>query len=283
MNSFTNPYDIFKNGGISKMYEHIRGLESLIDETRELMQEIACSKIKKEFMSRGGKKTASYIIDTSHKEYEKLKKNLIILYEENGMGFKLISSHLGNVSYTRLRTIFDALGIERRTGQSCVTDGLKKLRSERAKTNNPWTNWTEKYKDKDMVNKHHLAGWYFNESKSKYVWLRSSWEYGYAKFLDDNKIDWDVEARSYLLSDGRYYRPDFFIYENNNLVKVIEIKSKWSNGSLDRIDKFDIFRREYKEISADLITDELFSLLNRTQKDIINEWKKVRLMELKND
>jgi hypothetical protein len=265
------------------MYEHIRCLEELIDETRALIQTVACSKVKREFIGRGGKKTASYVIDTSHKDCEKLIKNLITLYEENGMGFKLISSHLGNVSYTRLRTIFDALEIEKRTGYNCVTDGLKKLRSERAKTNNPWTNWTEKYKDKDMVNKHHLAGWFFNESKSKYVWLRSSWEYGYAKFLNENKIEWDVEVNSYLLHDGRYYRPDFFIYENNNLLKVVEIKSKWSNGSLDRIDKFEMFREEYREINADLITDELFILINRTQKDIITEWKKVRLMELKND
>jgi predicted nuclease of restriction endonuclease-like RecB superfamily len=113
--------------------------------------------------------------------------------------------------------------------------------------------------------------------------LRSSWEYGYAKFLNDNRIEWDVEARSYLLSDGRYYRPDFFIYENNNLSKIVEIKSRWSNGSLERIDKFEMFKKEYGDISAELISDELFLLINRKQKDIINEWKKVRLMELKND
>jgi hypothetical protein len=265
------------------MYEHIQGLEGLIDETRELIQEIACSKIKRQFMGRGGKITTSYVIDASHKDCQKLIRNLKILYEENGMGFKLISSYLGNISYTRLRTVFETLGIEKRAGQSCVTEGLKKIRSERAKTNNPWTNWTEKYKDKDIVNKHHVAGWYLNESKSKYVWLRSSWEYGYAKFLNDNRIEWDVEARSYLLSDGRYYRPDFFIYENNNLSKIVEIKSRWSNGSLERIDKFEMFKKEYGDISAELISDELFLLINRKQKDIINEWKKVRLMELKND
>lgn len=265
------------------MYEHMIGLEDLINETRKLIEQIACSKIKREFLGRGGKPTASYIIDLEHEDCQKLIDNLKILYETNGMGFKLISSQLGNISYTRLRTVFDALKIEKRSGQNCVTDGLKKLRAERAKKNNPWTNWTEKYKDKDMVDHHHIAGWFFNKSMSKYVWLRSSWEYGYAKFLNDNNINWDVEARSYLLSGGRYYRPDFFIYENNKLLKIVEIKSKWSNGSLDRIDKFEVFKKEYDQINAELITDELFLLINRKQKDIINEWKNVRILELNND
>jgi hypothetical protein len=265
------------------MYKHVQELEGIISETRKLIQEIACSKVKREFIDRGGKITKSYEIDTSHKDCQKLIKNLTILYNENGIGFKLISFYLGNVSYTRLRTIFRTLGIEKRVGQNCITESLRKTRSERAKTNNPWTNWTEKHKSKDGINKHHVAGWYFNESKLKYVWLRSSWEYGYAKFLNDSKIEWDVEARSYLLSDGRYYRPDFFIYENSNLTKIVEIKSKWSNGSLERIDKFEMFKKEYSDIPAELITDELFRLVNRKQKDIINEWKKVRLMEFKND
>lgn len=265
------------------MYEHIRELKDLIDETRQLIQDVACSKVKREFVGRNGEMVKSYVVDVSHKDCKKLIKNLTILYEENGMGFKLISSYLGNVSYTQMRTIFKTLNIEKRSGKNCITEGLRKIRSERAKEKNPLKNWPEKYKDKDRINKRHLGGWYFNESKSKYVWLRSSWEYGYAKYLDENKIEWDVEVHSYLLSDGRYYRPDFFIYNNNNLLKIIEIKSKWNNGSLERIDKFKMFCSEYSQITSELITEELFGLINKKQGSVITEWKKVRLLELKNE
>ena len=265
------------------MYEHIKEFEDLITETRDLIQEIACSKIKKKFIDRYGKQTIQYEIDITHKDCERLIKNLKTLYEENGMGFKLLSAYFGNISYTQLRTLFGKLKIEKRIGYNCVTDSLKKIRSERAKEKNPFKNWPEKHKDKDKHNKRHLSGWYFNQSKSKYVWLRSSWEYGYAKYLDQNKIEWDVEVNNYLLKDGRYYRPDFFIYKDNNLLKIIEVKSKWSNGALDRIDKFNLFREEYKEINAELITNELFKLVGQTQDSLIREWKKVRLMELKDD
>jgi hypothetical protein len=264
------------------MYEHLQGIEPVVTETTNLIEKIACAKVKRAFKGKGGQMTASYEIDTSHPECSRLIENLKFLYFEKGMGFKLLSASFGNVSYTRLRTIFSYLGIERRIGHDCVTDGLKKARSERAKKNNPWTNWTERYKDKDMVNKHHLGGWYFNQSKKKFVWLRSSWEFGYSKWLDENSFDWDVECRSYLLSDGRYYRPDFFIFENNALLKIVEIKSTWANGSKDRIDKFEKFKLEYPEINSELITEELFSLINCSQKNIINMWKKRRILELVN-
>jgi hypothetical protein len=264
------------------MYEHLQDIENVIQETAALIEKIAFSKIKKEFKGKGGKMTASYEIDSSHPECFRLIENLNFLYFVKGMGFKLLSSSLGNISYTRLRTVFSHLGIERRTGHSCVTDGLKKIRSERAKKNNPWTDWTQKYKDKDAVNKHHLGGWYFNKSKEKFVWLRSSWEFGYAKWLDERLVDWDVECRSYLLSDGKYYRPDFFIFERNKLSKIVEIKSTWSNGAMDRIDKFEKFRKEYPEINSELVTNDLFSLINCSQKSIINMWKKQRILELSN-
>jgi hypothetical protein len=262
------------------MYEHLQDKKSMIEETRDLIYKVACSKTKRTFKSKGGKAVSSFFISKEHTDVPKLIENLQHLYHDCGIGFKLLSSELGNVSYTRLRTIFQALGIEKRNGTSCVTDGLKQLRSERARKNNPWTDWTTKYPDKDKVNKHHLGGWYLNRSKSKYVWLRSSWEYGYATWLNSQKIIWDVEIRSYLLTDGRYYRPDFFLFVNDCLDYVVEIKSKWSNGSLERIDKFEQFRQEYPTIKAVLVTDELFEIIGKKQSEVLEEWKKVRVLEL---
>jgi hypothetical protein len=263
------------------MYECLKDKKQLIDETRILIQKIACSNPTRTFKSKGGTIVSSFFIDKNHQDTIKLIFNLNHLYHDCGMGFKLLSKELGNISYTRLRTIFRTLDIQKRNGTSCVTNSLKKIRSERAKKNNPWKDWTSKYIDKDKINKHHLGGWYLNQSNEKYVWLRSSWEYGYAKWLDSQKINWDVEVRSYLLSDGRYYRPDFFIFKDNCLDHIVEIKSKWSNGSLDRIDKFEQFKKEYKNINSILIMDEVFDLIGKNQNENLIEWKKTRILELK--
>ncbi|HEU4964970.1 MAG TPA: restriction endonuclease [Bacilli bacterium] len=56
------------------------------------------------------------------------------------------------------------------------------------------------------------------------VYLRSSYEYAFAKYLDHNEIQWTYEERCYDL-DGVYYIPDFFIYEANRLSYVVEVKS----------------------------------------------------------
>ena len=263
------------------MYEHLAELTEILDETRKLIEEIALKTKGREFRSKGGAMTASYIIDINHPELNLLKDNLQKLYHENGIGYKLLSSMLGNVSYTQLRTIFKKIDVKGRTGTNCVTEGLKKIRSERARKSNPWKDWTGNSSLSQMhsKSKRYLGGWYLNSKAGKYVWLRSSWEFGYARYLDSQEKIWDAEVRSYLLSDGRYYRPDFFIYENGCLAEVVEVKSTWSNGSLDRIEKFEAFKREYPKISARIVGDELFDIIGRTPLQNLLEWKQKRIME----
>lgn len=264
------------------MYDIIVENEEILQETNKLIQKIACSKIKRQFKSKSGNMTASFYIDKDDVECPKLISNLNHLYHDHGIGFKLLSKQLDNVSYTRLRTIFSELGITKRDGNSCVTETLKTIRSKNAqKSTNPWRDWSGKSRNKDGHHKHHLCGWYFNRSKSKYVWLRSSWEYAYAKWLDDQSIAWDVECRSYLLSDGRYYRPDFFIYQNNALKKIVEIKAKWYNGSLERIEKFEQFKKEYSDIEAELFTSVELQSLGIDLQSSLKAWKKERVLEKK--
>lgn len=265
------------------MYEHLKDKKSMIEETRDLIQTIACSNPIRTFKSRGGSIVSRFYIDKEHIDASKLIVNLSHLYHDCGIGFKLLSMEFGNVSYTRLRTIFKALGIEKRNGTSCVTESLRKIRSERARKNNPWTDWPLKYADKDKFSKRHLGGYYFNRSKNKHVWLRSSWEYGYAEWLNSQDINWDIETRSYLLSDGRYYRPDFFIFINECLDHIVEIKARWNNGSLERINKFEQFKLEYPGLDARLVTEELFDLIKKKSSDVIREWKKIRILELTNE
>lgn len=263
------------------MYDILVEKNNLIQETIILLQTVACSKIKRHFKSRNGSMTASFIIDKDSDECPKLINNLSHLYHDCGIGFKLLGKEL-KISYTRLRTVFKTLGINQRIGNSCVTENLKTIRSKNAKkSNNPWKDWPGKNPDKDRHHKHHLGGWYFNKSNSRYVWLRSSWEYAYAKWLDDKNEAWDVECRSYLLSDGRYYRPDFFIYQNNSLKKIVEIKAKWFNGSLERIDKFEKFKKEYPNIEVSLITSDDLEKLGINLQLALKDWKQDRILEKK--
>ena len=53
--------------------------------------------------------------------------------------------------------------------------------------------------------------------------LRSSWEYAFSKYLEQQKISYKVEELSYITSLGKY-TPDFFIYNKNKLKVIIEIK-----------------------------------------------------------
>ena len=62
------------------------------------------------------------------------------------------------------------------------------------------------------------AGYY----KEKY--LRSSYEYVFARILDYDNIEWDYEVERYKLKE-RTYIPDFFIYRDGKLIHVVEVKS----------------------------------------------------------
>ena len=58
------------------------------------------------------------------------------------------------------------------------------------------------------------------------IYLRSSFEFAFAYYLDYKKIIWKYEVCTYELKTSKY-KPDFFIYNNKGeLVKIIEIKSK---------------------------------------------------------
>ena len=232
---------------------------------------------------QNSKRGPSYDINTSHIHIEKFVTNLNHLYNEIGLGYKsickIISFDKFQISYVTMRKIFKVLGIETRKGMNCITDSLKKMRSENARKNNPWCKWVEKNPTKDEHHIHHLCGFYYNNSKNKWVYLRSSWEFAYARWLDERNVKWDVEVETYMLSDGRSYRPDFFIYCNNVLDHIVEIKSTYTNGALNRVDKFHLFCKEYSELKSMLITEELFSIVGKTPHSVLNDWKNIRKFE----
>lgn len=255
--------------------------DKIIKETVELFEEHYF--INEKIVNKGKKNQHSVFypkIDKSNltNEFNKLKSNIETLYHKNELGYKSIVMALDNehITYSSLRTVFKKLGITPRTGTSTVTKTLCKMRSYRSTVANPWTNWTEKYPMMHKGNKSYCQGYYFNESMNKDVWLRSSWEYGYAQYLDKRKENWDVECRSYLLSDGRYYRPDFFIFDDKNkLIKIVEIKANYNKGSAERITRYETFKKEY-EIQCELICEELFDIIDISYGIILKQWKEIR-------
>jgi hypothetical protein len=69
--------------------------------------------------------------------------------------------------------------------------------------------------------------------------MRSSWEVKFAKHLDEQMVSYEYEPRSFQLSDGTRYIPDFFLPTENLWV---EIKGRMERTSED---KMKLFIKEY--------------------------------------
>ena len=86
-------------------------------------------------------------------------------------------------------------------------------------------------------------GWHTTWNE-KEVYLRSSFEFDFAKELDEQKIEYEVEFKhiKYFDTQLNEYRcaiPDFYIPSTNT---IIEIKSKWTLDKQNMKDKFKAYR-----------------------------------------
>lgn len=98
------------------------------------------------------------------------------------------------------------------------------------------------------------------QSYYKDIRMDSSWEVKVAKYLDDNNYNWKYDSEKYLLSDGRYIHPDFFIYDDNdNLIKIIEVKGYFRDANKL---KFEMFLNEYAYLNVELWNKSKLKLLN---------------------
>lgn len=109
----------------------------------------------------------------------------------------------------------------------------------------------------------------------KGVYLRSSYEYAYAVYLDHNNIIWRYEEKIFDLGECKY-KPDFFIYDTDFRLKyIIEVKSGQKDQVSEAVKKINLMKQIYN-IDCYLITrTELLDLYNRlpfsfTSK--VNEW-----------
>lgn len=246
-----------------------------------LIEEIYFSQISKVRRNKTTKEEEVIYKKIENKVLESELKDILEKLYLDGYGYKSIVKKINSekLSYTKLRRIIKDLGIEQRKGYNIITDRLKEVRAENATRIGTFKNWTVLKPDLLKNSKRFVGGYYFNKSKQKYVYLRSSWEYAYAKYLDSNSIDWDVEVEQYDLEHGVKYLPDFFIYENNLIKKIVEIKSLYNFEADERIKKYYAFRKLYPHITTELYTDikDILCLLKGySYRKIIKEWKNIK-------
>ena len=223
------------------------------------------------FLSRPKKQTAKYFtLGISDKTLlSDAKANMEIVYGD-GFGIKLIAREL-NMPYSITRTfLIKVLGVSIRRGYRVVTERLRVFRSEKAKRENLGKCWPEKY----IKSNKGAQGYYWNKFFNKYCWLRSSYEYIYAKFLDKKNIKWNSEEKYFMLSNGEKYLPDFFIYDGAELKYVVEFKGYYKlydRGKQDMFTEFPIIIvrdiKTYLDIGSNLTRE-------------LKLWKQIKISKL---
>lgn len=205
-------------------------------------------------------------------EFDAVKHTLVDLITQLYplLGIKSIVKVVGApLTYTKFRRVMREIGldIEKRN----VSPELRRIRAINAKNGAVFRDWPKKFSQERGI-----QGFYKSKSGSL-IWLRSSWEYFYAKHLDQNNIDWKFEEKSYLLSTGESYRPDFFIYENGKLSHIVEIKSLYFSTAQKRLEKAYLAATEY---NFRLVVLDRVELKQCGDIDgALKEWKKVRKLK----
>ena len=154
-------------------------------------------------------------------EYDRIRDYIYDLYWNKKKSCEDISKILGiNYKHCISQTLFRILDIDSRS-----ISEANYIAHETGKISPPKNT---KYKD----GKH--TTW-----DGRTVYLRSSYELEYAKYLDDERIEYYVEnmrIRYFDTNKNRYrtYVPDFYIPSEN---KIVEIKSSWTIDYKNIIDK----------------------------------------------
>ena len=246
-----------------------------IDNVKTLLNDITDNK----FVNDKGK------IANKKDKYTKIKEDTRYLdlynflkheYIDKEQGIKYLIKYKNlNISYSIFRKLIISSGLGLHPA-NVITNHLRNIRSINA---NKQLAERSGFFSHEVQKRTHskirgLQGYYYNSTLNKYVWLRSTWEYIYAKWLNAHNIKWDVECKTFILSKESY-RPDFFIFDDeNNLISIVEVKGFWKN----RLHKYYELRELHPELNLSLITD-ISSYTENYKKDI-NVWKTLRKLKL---
>jgi len=86
----------------------------------------------------------------------------------------------------------------------------------------------------------------WNRIKYKNIWMRSTWEVIFAKYMIHRKIKWQYEPKTFELGNT-IYTPDFYLTETNTYV---EIKGWWRDNAKKR---FELFKKLYPNIKIKVL------------------------------
>lgn len=162
-------------------------------------------------------------------EFNKIRTFIYKLYWEDNLCAKEIASKFNfNSKHSLTQTLFKFLNIPNRN--------IKQSNSNSFLTGR---------RNQENIKNQYKSEWHTTWN-GKEVYLRSSYEIEYAKELDEQKIDYDVECLriKYFNTQTNDYRcaiPDFYISSKN---MIVEIKSSWTLDKQEMKDKM----KAYKEL-----------------------------------
>ena len=183
-------------------------------------------------------------------EWNRLKNELYDMYIVQQKSSSDLSKYYNNYNPANINNILKHFGIKRRSLSEAVklsflhnrSGGIGTLQCFKQGVHTTWDNKT--------------------------VYLRSSYEFDYAKILDSQKIEYEVETvrLEYYDSQRKTNRiavPDFYIPSINT---IVEIKSEYTLDVQEMKDKVKSYREngfnfklilEHKEVDLDTVTENL--------------------------
>jgi hypothetical protein len=106
----------------------------------------------------------------------------------------------------------------------------------------------------------------FREDLNLYV--RSSWEANYARFLNYIGVKWEYEAQTFSLTSCSTYTPDFRLGENH----FIEVKGWLTAKGKHKLEQFSIL---YPHVKLEIIDRQAYRELYNKYENIIPNWEKI--------
>lgn len=185
--------------------------------------------------------------------------NMLVKYYEAGNSMQQCAAKF-NIGYTSVQDRLSTLNISRKSWHHRINSNHSKSTKEKM------SNTAVEQIKTGTRNSHSQGNSYYCMSTSQdRIRVRSSWERDYADHLFANNIKFLYEHKSFNLSNGKSYVPDFYLSDTD---EYIEIKGYLSD---EQSDKYKLFRKEYPNI--------VWKMLRKSDlKNILREEKKKEVM-----